>query len=330
MRTILWATLLLTASCTTGIRKEIPQAGWEPSCFKKIDSTVAGAGMQKLREKKLARSDLEVRVWAGFGRIGLAGLVVQREAGSWRAYHVQQRGESREVQPSRSWKEVWNDLVALGILSLPDSSALPKGRAIRDGISYVVEYQTKGRYRTYEYGNPGQQPWPEAEAMSRIAMLLVKEFSLPRGLQGPNAFSSSVKQGQVVLVRKGKAYGAYRILDIEGWSPSTARISWVYRTDGGSLLSGDGVVSGESVFDDFPHEFGPFWLLWSRRDFLPGSGRLSVSQACIYYPDPAGKLLGNPQRQFIAISDRTSFADLDGADAKWRYKASFVDPLPAK
>ncbi|MBT7161446.1 MAG: hypothetical protein HN904_01640, partial [Victivallales bacterium] len=144
MRTTLWVTLLLTASCTTGIRREIPQAIWEPIFFKTIDSTVAGAKMQELREKRLARSDLEVRVWAGFGRSCLEGLVIQREAGSWRAYHVQQMGESREVQPFRSWKEVWNDLVALGILSLPDSSALPNGRNIYDGISYVVEYQTKG------------------------------------------------------------------------------------------------------------------------------------------------------------------------------------------
>lgn len=315
---------LLGVSCTTGVRQEIPAATWERIFFENINQATAAVAMEPLRDKVLAKDTLEVRVWFGFGRSFLKGLVIEHRADSWCAHYVAMTGmeeaKRHEVHPARPWPQVWDELCALGIFRLPDSSTLPQGASVRDGVGYVVEYQTGGRYRTYEYGNPGYQPWPEAESISRIGMLLAKEFSVPF-YQAPGSLPVAVKEGQVVLMKRGKAWGAYQLFDLQAGDGRKARVKWVYRTDGESVLAQDGAVSGEFVIDDLPHEFGPFTIRWSS-----GGG----GEAHIYYPDPQGDMLGDPERQFVAITDRQSVAGLDAADSRWQYKAAFVDPLPTR
>jgi hypothetical protein len=43
---------------------------------------------------------------------------------------------------------------------------------VLDGVSYVVEINKDGHYRTYEYSNPKSQKWPEANKMDGIGQIL--------------------------------------------------------------------------------------------------------------------------------------------------------------
>jgi hypothetical protein len=46
-----------------------------------------------------------------------------------------------------------------------------------DGVSYVVEINQNHRYRTYHYGNPKEQKWPEAKKIIEIVQTLSDELA---------------------------------------------------------------------------------------------------------------------------------------------------------
>lgn len=326
MKTAAIATCLLLASVSwgEGIRREIPEATWEPIFFRSINQVTELAGLEPLRKKAQGKDALEVRLWAGFGTQHLQGLIIERKGDQWRGWHLRdgfswetrtREVHTNEVRPTRPWAELWATVQEMGILDLPDDSTLPDRRGVLDGISYVVEFQTEGRYRTFKYGNPGHQPWPEAESISKIVMLLCRELSLPL-YQAPGTMPTRVEDGQVVLVRKGKAWGGYQLFDQKartaGKAGDTARVRWAYRDDGNSELFGEEVVTGELAVEGWDIKFGPFSLRWSAGGY-------------VYYPDPKGEMQGDRERQFVAITDLKSFDGLDAADEKWDYRAAFVD-----
>ena len=154
------------------------------------------AGRPDLRKALLPKGDEEVRVWSGFGKGTLRGLILRKTGTEWTAVRLvgaPPEGERSSTKtmlaaPKEGWPAFWASANALGLWTLPDESALPQEDkvGVLDGIGYVVEVQREGRYRAYAYSNPALQPqWPEAAKMVSLAKLLQTAF--PPVEKGPGA-----------------------------------------------------------------------------------------------------------------------------------------------
>lgn len=136
----------------------------------------------------LPSDSFEVRVWVvsnlqkvskdGTRWTPFKGFSIRRDASLWTGRYVD-NGLIQSVEPRSEWHALWARLVALGLLTLPDSSQLPNPAPVTDGVSYVVEIGTQGHYRTYSYANPEHQKWPEAGRIIQIFKTLEGEL-LPK------------------------------------------------------------------------------------------------------------------------------------------------------
>ena len=75
-----------------------------------------------------------------------------------------------------TWSEVLASLERLGVFTLPGPETLtpPSEVVVLDGVSMQVEVLEGAAYRTYTFGNPGAQPWPEAQDAARILMQVLE------------------------------------------------------------------------------------------------------------------------------------------------------------
>ncbi len=111
---------------------------------------------------------------------------IRRDAGRCSAVHLEsilkkhpRNNLQKELQITKSdWENFWKRLADEGILTLPDSSELKNERLIEDGVSFVVETNTNGIYRTYHYNNPDWQTWKEAKQLMKISNIIAEEFDL--------------------------------------------------------------------------------------------------------------------------------------------------------
>ncbi len=168
---------------------------WKSVFFHGIDELTKNAQWPLLREVGLPADTLEVRVWL-FDNF-LTGFRFYRIDGKWTGLRADQfwfilkahennmpdaakllaeRQPLQIVTPQTAWTSLWEKLETLGILTLPDSTTLPNGKMVLDGVTYVVEINDGGHYRTYMYGNPQLQDWPEARQMQEIINTLEEEF----------------------------------------------------------------------------------------------------------------------------------------------------------
>lgn len=336
---ILLLNLVLIPSCPAAeLRKDIPDASWEPIFFESINELTTLAGMTPLRDKTLAEGDLELRIWAGFGLSPLKGIVLKRINGNWQAFRInmdynletkKEFANYTNIPTQGRMSSLWKELNKLELLTLPDQSQLDMDwiviengktrrfkRIITDGISYVVEVQKAHLYRTYQYGNPGKYEHHQGKSLSQIIMLI--DENLETALySAPNTFPRLFADKQVVLVTNSTAVGAFRVMNQRTAGQGKASVQWMYRADGKTDLSGNNVTKGSADLSGWDTiQFGPFSIKWSSG--MPGKGLL-------YYPDPNGELQGKPERPFAAITDVYSFEGLDAADPKWEYKAAYVD-----
>lgn len=174
------------ASKRQELRLNIPKATWEPIFFRSIDERARQGRLETLRVRALPGDDFEVRVWHGFGLTLLEGFVLKRSGAQWSAIHL--RGIPRNkrpqefqktLQPPKSgWDKSWQRLQDAGILSLPDAFAIDCSPMDVDGMSYVVEYNRDGIYRTYMYDNPDNAKCDEAKRMIEIGNMIAEEFNL--------------------------------------------------------------------------------------------------------------------------------------------------------
>lgn len=169
-----------------GPKLVIPKDIWEPIFFESINRRARQSELSDLRKVVLPPGDLEVRLWEGFGLSKLEGYVLKRKGGRWQAIWLQPalprfaKGKYMRSlgKPKSGWERLWGDLTEHGLLTLPDSSELKEERLILDGTSYVVEINREGVYRTYQYGNPDLQRWPQAKQMLAIVGVIDREFDM--------------------------------------------------------------------------------------------------------------------------------------------------------
>lgn len=168
------------------VRWDIPKGTWESIFFKVIDERAKIAKLKNLRAASMPHDDLEVRVWHGFGLTALEGFVLKRAAGKWSAIHLngihsklpRSEYEKRLPKPKSGWELSWRRLEEAGILTLSDASAIGCSAMDPDGMSYVVEFISKGTYRTYLYDNPGYAKCDEARQIIKIGNIISEEFDV--------------------------------------------------------------------------------------------------------------------------------------------------------
>jgi|GEM_PF-2533737 len=175
------------------VEREGKRGSWEKIFFgsAKDPQTIVGreamSKLPDLRTYSLPKGDLEIRFWQGFGITYLQGYVFKRTADQWSASYLlpataefKKIGFKMDLRPPRfGWDAWWTKLSMLDILTLPDFESLPGQKAtVLDGMSYVVEINQDGHYRTYMYDNPDSQPklWPEVRKMQQIVRFLADQF----------------------------------------------------------------------------------------------------------------------------------------------------------
>jgi len=176
MRNYFFAALLAALASASLSAEPIKDDGtWRPIFFEEIDRVAAAANLQMLRTTPLKANETEIRVWEGFGLSPLRGYVFTRGTKP-KAWFVRDGATSKAIVPKGGWGKLWKELDRLKIEALPDSTTLSGEVVGMDGTSYVVEVRKGSEYRSYYYGNPDDQPWPEAKIMLSIAALLRREF----------------------------------------------------------------------------------------------------------------------------------------------------------
>jgi hypothetical protein len=171
----------------------IPDADWVPILFestglasKSINERTKEANLRSLRTTLLPDDDLEVRVWTGFGVLGVDGFILRRSSNQWSAIYLNGMAERPPFPnsqialeaPKSGWEPAWQRLVDAGIVTLPDASALGCDTRGKDGTSYVVEINMNKSYRTYSYHDPNYSKCEEAKKMVKIRELIAHEFGL--------------------------------------------------------------------------------------------------------------------------------------------------------
>jgi|GEM_PF-1294358 hypothetical protein len=168
---------------------DTPKTTWEPIYFQSIDKATASTGFERLRESKVADTDIEVRVWAGFGKTLLKGFLLKRDGSAWTAYRIGpdegrypfQLKKLVITEPRIGWESAWHSLLQQNILSLPDARSINCEARYADGYSYVVEIKKGPNYRTYMYGNPWakfENRCNEADEILNIAGTITNDYGI--------------------------------------------------------------------------------------------------------------------------------------------------------
>jgi hypothetical protein len=171
-----------SAGQAQGLRREMPEAEWEPSFYKALAERTKKVNLPSLRGMVLSDQDLEVRFWYDASPRIINGFVIRRWADQWSALGIRQSDEGQHYSvkqevlrtPKSGWETAWQRLLTAGILTLPDGSKC--STEALDGAGFVVETNVKGVYRTYRYSNPQFAKCEEARQVLLIEQIIAEEF----------------------------------------------------------------------------------------------------------------------------------------------------------
>ena len=156
------------------LKLEIPKTSWEPIYFETINKRTREASLRDLRTTQLEKGSVEIRIWIGFGLSWLEGIILTRENGKSEVRHIPAEYVTKIFKyskPKSGWENFWRMLLNKKIYRLPDSSTITDYKNVFDGVSYVVEYNREGHYRTYQYNNPKYQTCPEAKQILNLSLI---------------------------------------------------------------------------------------------------------------------------------------------------------------
>jgi len=212
LRTLLIATLLFVA--VQALASE-PVAD-EPFLLQFTHGASEAAGIGKLKEISLPDGEREIRIWVGFGvmrtdhmlrlQVGPSGNVngevlahyrndlsdmEPQDAAEFRQSVLQGCTNPKEGQESNTctvnyrrapnWQSIYKRIISLGVLTLPDESALAAPELeIIDGVAMVVEVRDGSQYRAYMYSNSWARKEPEAIAATKILQIVGKTMGAAR------------------------------------------------------------------------------------------------------------------------------------------------------
>jgi len=146
-----------------------------------IDRVTKLAGLSPLKMASVAPTDMEVRVWYGFGLIALEGFVIKRTNNRWAAFHLKADYIKHVAlvplsAPKSGWEQCWERLTNSEVLTLSGGTEPPDP----DAQGFYVETMTGGSYRNYLYNSPEYSDSPTAKRMLAIGDIISDEFGLKR------------------------------------------------------------------------------------------------------------------------------------------------------
>jgi len=140
----------------------------------KATSIIETKGLVDLRGRGLEEHGDEVRLWILPAKMRGGGVyMIRNKDQKWSGRYITTMAATKsadyDVEPNDGWNQFWSNLLAEGLLTLPDSSELEDdGVIIFDGVGYLVEVLVDNQYRSYYYSNPRGHKQPEAQSMSKI------------------------------------------------------------------------------------------------------------------------------------------------------------------
>jgi hypothetical protein len=187
--------LFLLAACTAGqvpcvaqtnVPTPLPERTPDETFSSEIDHLAKLAGLPPLKSSKLARGDLDARLWYGFGLILLEGFAIKRTNNQWSAFHLKANEANpryitkvARIQlrvPKSGWETCWQRLVESGILTLRSGTE----DVDEDAEGFYVETMAGGSYRDFEFTSPESSKSPDAKLMLGIGDIISDEFGLAR------------------------------------------------------------------------------------------------------------------------------------------------------
>ena len=173
---LLLITVTITLSCSSAKipKQELAKNRWEHIVFRSINRVTESVRVIPLRENPLNEGDVEVRIWRDSSDLEAVFLRLTNDKLS--GVHIVNK-DTREPDgktskdtlkaPKDGWNSLWNQLVELGLLKLPDNEN-EDCYALIDGTAYVVEISANGAYRTYHYP-PGVPSCENSLQMDKIS-----------------------------------------------------------------------------------------------------------------------------------------------------------------
>jgi len=279
--------------------------------------SASAAGLPDLAAVRLPEGDVEARVWLVPSSGEPLGAIVRKEGRTFHALAVDH--DAREVTPSRPWGELWTKLLAEGLLTLPDESALPRDRLVADGSAYVVETNVGGKYRAYAYSDPYDQEQPEATSMLRIAHTLSRALGVE--LDDSSQYVPwGVPDDQVVLVRRGADVGAFVMHD-QSLELGRGRFDWSWWS-GGAVTHGSGVVERQRGSKAWIR-FGPFAIEWEAQGetmtVQADGGRVQCCGVGRLYFDASARPFA------LARTNAPDLAAVNPSDPRWVFQRARVE-----
>jgi hypothetical protein len=140
---------------------------------------------------------LQIRLWYGYAKTDSGQLVVLKRLNhKWTAelfllvYHLSEKGNAFKSitqnstlrEPKSGWRSFIKNLLALGIMTLPDMRKISNYPDIADGNSISVEVANINKYRFFKYLEPiiAQKESLEAKRMEQVVDLVEYEFDFIR------------------------------------------------------------------------------------------------------------------------------------------------------
>ncbi|MCW5971609.1 MAG: hypothetical protein KIT57_24125, partial [Blastocatellales bacterium] len=122
-----------------------------------------------------------LRVWVGFSKNGMKGLILRKEEDRYTAVYIPQSTTEplRYLSPPiNGWVALFIKLQELGIYELPGehNDSIRNKPLVHDGIIAVIELSTSDGYRIYKYSNIGYDTTSEVEKIEQLIDLVLMEF----------------------------------------------------------------------------------------------------------------------------------------------------------
>lgn len=149
---------------------------------REVNQVLALAKMPRLEDVPLARNDVEIRVWRGFGIAPLEGVIFSRRNGVYAATHLKADqyyaptivSVSILDPPRTGWEKFWGNVLeeSIGPLLLSTADCYDSGHT--DGLGYVLEKKESGDNYSMKFVD--QSRCHEIARIDDIAIAIAVEF----------------------------------------------------------------------------------------------------------------------------------------------------------
>jgi hypothetical protein len=162
---------------------------WEKLVFEEVKQRLDKTKIIPLKSKELDSDSIEIRVWVGFDRSPLRGLILKRTGQESEGVYIP---PIREVSssanapyllhhPKSGWDDLWEKLEELEIKTLPDWTEIGMEPDYTDTRIAVIEIKTSDSYKTYMsfgFNTPKELERKQVRHVYEILDVMSNEFGV--------------------------------------------------------------------------------------------------------------------------------------------------------